>query len=753
VSPLSRWKIRVVGTVQGVGFRPFVARLARDLSLSGSVKNTSSAVEVEIEGSLANLVHFRKRLEADAPAAATLEHVDVEEAPVRGTSGFRIDASEWRPSPGAALPADLAICADCCREMDDPVDRRYRYAFLNCTACGPRYTIVDGLPYDRPKTAMRNFTLCAACQSDYNDPEDRRYHAEPIACPACGPRLEFLDGPNSQHTLALEAAVEQIVAGRILAIRGIGGFHLACNARDPQAVQELRQRKARGTQPFALMVRDVAAAREFVIVGEQEAALLRSSPAPIVLLPKIPACPLGESLAPGNGYLGVMLAYSPLHRLLLSTNSGLDALVMTSGNRHGEPIVADTQQAREQLASLADAFLSHNREILAACDDSVVRLFRGRPLAIRRARGYAPLFLNLPEEAPPAVAAGADLKSALGLSQGRRAIIGPHLGDMENLETLAAFEKNLLHLTRLYSIHPQMVFHDAHPDYFSTQWALRQAAANGWTPVAIQHHRAHAAAVLAEYQIPADERVLAIVFDGTGYGDDGAIWGGEFFLGPLAELRRCFHLPYVKLPGGDACARIPALAAIAHLHAFGLDWHNTAAAQALTPQQVQIVSQQLAQNWQCHESSSMGRLFDAAASLLGIRHRISYEAQAAIEMEALAERHHAEEAYGAAPWDLSGLWQEMLQDAHAPQERRANAFIGSIAAWSAQTALRLIADFPQTPVVLCGGVFQNLMLLDRLSRALEAEGIRVLVPRYLPPNDAALALGQIYLGTQICTKK
>jgi hydrogenase maturation protein HypF len=704
----TRRRIRIVGIVQGVGFRPFVARLAAELALSGSVRNTSSAVVIEVEGDATRVEEFLRRLETQAPPAATIEHLESEQLLTQGAAGFHIEASETTDDCSVGLPPDLAICRDCMREMDDPQDRRYRYAFLNCTLCGPRYTIVEGLPYDRDKTAMKRFPLCAACQAEYENPADRRYHAQPIACPQCGPRLENF-----------EAAIAALKNGEVVAVRGVGGFHLACDARNAQAVAQLRRQKARGNQPFALMLRDLATVAEFVHLDAQAEKLLQSPAAPIVLLPKRQP---ESSIAPGNGYLGVMLPYSPLHRLLFQE---FDALVMTSANRHGEPIVT------EDASEFARVCITHNRPIVAACDDSVVRLYRGRALAIRRARGYAPLTLKLPIASEPALAVGAELKAALCLAEGQRAYVSPHLGDMENLETIQAFEKTLAHLSALYRIAPQVVIHDAHTGYLSTDWAQRC----GLPCVAVQHHKAHVAAVLAEYGILPDVNVVAAVFDGTGYGEDGAIWGGEFFAGALCELERVAHLPYVALPGGDASARRPALAAFAHLKAAGLDWVDG----PLTPAEMAVLRKGI----HTYQSSSMGRLFDAASSLLGIRHRIDYEAQAAIELEALACGEPI--AYEAAPWDLRGLWLALTGDPSSVGERSMR-FHATISRWTCETLLRVCSERCTAIVVLCGGVFQNVLLLEMVSAHLEQQGLQVLVPRYLPPNDGGLALGQIYLA-------
>ncbi len=704
----TRRRIRVVGIVQGVGFRPFVARLAEALELSGSVRNTSSAVVIEVEGDSVRVDEFLRRLETEVPPAATIEHLESEQLPAQEVAGFHIAASERTDDCSVGLPPDLAICRACIGEMDDPLDRRYRYAFLNCTLCGPRYTIVEALPYDRANTGMKRFRLCAECQAEYENPADRRYHAQPIACPRCGPQLENW-----------EAGIATLKNGEVVAVRGLGGFHLACDARNPQAVAQLRQQKARGNQPFALMLRDLTIVAEFVKLDAQAEKLLQSAAAPIVLLPKRQP---EESIAPGNGYLGVMLPYSPLHRLLFEE---FDALVMTSANRHGEPIVT------EDASEFARVCITHDRPIVAACDDSVIRLYRGRALAIRRARGYAPLTLKLPIAIEPALAVGAELKAAFAIAEQERVYVSPHLGDMANLETMLAFEKTLAHLSSLYRIAPKLVIHDAHPGYLSTDWAQRC----GLPCVAVQHHKAHVAAVLAEYGILPDVKVVAAVFDGTGYGEDGAIWGGEFFAGTLCELERVAHLPYVALPGGDASAKRPTLAAFAHLNAAGLDWADG-------PLRVAEMAV-LRKGIHTHQSSSMGRLFDAASSLLGIRHRIEYEAQAAIEMEALACGEPI--AYEAAPWDLRGLWLALIADRSVVGERSMR-FHATISRWTVATISRLCSERCTQRVVLSGGVFQNVLLLEMVSAHLEQQGLEVLVPRYLPPNDGGLALGQLYLA-------
>ncbi len=731
----------MLGIVQGVGFRPFVARLAGEFGLTGFVRNTTSAVIIEVEGSAAAIEAFASRLQRDAPPASTIEHVEREEiAPLEETA-FRIVESGNTGDFGVGLPPDLAMCADCRRELEDPSDRRYKYPFLNCTACGPRYSIVESLPYDRPRTTMRSFPMCADCEAEYHDAANRRYHAQPIACPVCGPRVRF-EPDDGLGLDAMERALNALSAGKIVAIRGLGGFHLACDARDVATVETLRRRKARGSQPFALMVRNLATAREFAVLNGQSEAILHSPASPIVLLPKAGETQVGETLAPGNGFLGIMLPYTPLHHLLLNGRLELNALVMTSGNRHGEPIASSNEAALQDLAELADAFLLHNRDIFAFCDDSVVRLYQGRPLAIRRSRGYSPLKVKMPVASQPALAAGADLKCALGLAEGTRAYVSPHIGDMENVPTLEAFEKVFRHLSDLHNIRPKLVIHDAHPGYLSTQWAKRFAKDNGLPSYAVQHHRAHAASVMAEYGVSPETRIVAAVFDGTGYGDDGAIWGGEFFCGAVGQLERCLHLPYVSLPGGDTSAKRPSVCAFAHLVAAGLGDSET----VLTVNERKIIRQQIEKNVNCHATSSMGRLFDAAVSMLGIRQQIEYEAQAAIEMEALAAKHEHNDSYHASNWVLKELWEELFADGRSSVAARGRRFIGTISRWTCETLQKLAGDEKTETIVLGGGVFQNILLLESVVGEMESHGLKVLVPRYLPPNDGGLALGQLYMA-------
>ena len=699
-----RQRIRVGGIVQGVGFRPFVSRLARTHDLGGFVLNDGGGVVVEVEGEARSLAAFAEALAAEAPAVARVVQVETEELAPLGEREFAI-----RPSEGGAattlIPPDLATCDDCLRELFDPGDRRYRYPFVNCTQCGPRFTIVERVPYDRGNTTMAAFPMCADCRREYEDPADRRFHAEPIACPACGPRL----------SMPLDEAVALLRRGKILAVKGLGGYHLACDAGSEGAVSTLRARKHREDKPFAVMT----AEPELVAEVDREAmALLRSRERPIVLLPRTryPSAPLARSVAPGNPWVGVMLPYTPLHHLLCADVGR--PLVMTSGNVSDEPIAIDDDEARKRLGAIADAFLAHDRRIHRRCEDSVVR----PELPVRRSRGFVPAALPLPA-APPLVATGAELKSTFCVARGGEAFPSAHLGDLTSEAAYRSFRADLELYLEMLGVRPEVVAHDLHPEYLSTKWALEQDVET----VGVQHHHAHAAACLAEHG--EDGPALALVFDGTGYGTDGTIWGGELLRCDLAAFERLAHLDPIPLPGGEAAIREPWRVAAACLHLAGLPvpWPRW-----------DFVAQSLKVN--APVSSGLGRLFDAVAAVLGVRDEISYEGQAAVELEQLAGDAEAD----PWPWRF-GDSLELVAQSHkllgdgVERERIAAGFHETVAAGAA-AACTEIAE-PRT-VVLSGGSFQNLRLLRSTQRRLEERGFRVLTHRRVPPNDAGISYGQ-----------
>ena len=701
---MERRQIRVSGVVQGVGFRPFVYSLARRHELGGFVLNDGEGVVVEVEGEPPELEAFAAALREEAPPLARVDGVAARTVAAIGQHEFAIRASA-ATGRSALIPPDVAICDDCLRELFDPNDRRYRYPFTNCTQCGPRFTIVRAVPYDRVNTTMAGFPLCAECAREYDDPHDRRFHAEPIACPACGPQL----------SLPLGEAVRLVREGAILAVKGLGGYHLACDARREDAVARLRARKHRDDKPFAVMT---ARPELLAELDETEAALLASSRRPIVLARRRAGSGLAAAVAPDTPWIGLMLPYTPLHHLLAADVTG--PLVLTSGNRSDEPIAFDDAEARERLAGIADEFLAHDRPIHRRCEDSVVRA----AFPVRRSRGFAPAALPLPVAAArPIVAAGAQLKSTFCVARSAEAFLSPHLGDLDSEGAYRAFLDDLALFLAMLDIRPEVIAHDLHPEYLATKWAREQES----ELVGVQHHHAHAAACLAEHGETGP--ALALVFDGTGYGTDGTLWGGELLRADLASFERVAHLEPVPLPGGEAAVREPWRVAAVHLERLALDVPF-----ARWP----VVRASLKVN--APLSSGMGRLFDAVAALLGVREAVTYEGQAAVELEHLAGATPAE----PYPWrfgDTSALVRMVAEDRAAgrPAAAIAAAFHETIAA-SAAGACSEAGD-PRT-VVLSGGSFQNLRLLASTRTRLEAAGFRVLVHRLVPPNDGGISYGQ-----------
>ncbi|MBA2475014.1 MAG: carbamoyltransferase HypF [Actinobacteria bacterium] len=706
-----RRRYRIVGVVQGVGFRPFVYGIARRHELAGFVLNDGDGVVIEVEGAEPALERFATALVDEAPALARVDSVEAGSLAPLGGRAFTIEASVSHGG-SALIPADVATCDECLRELFDPTDRRYRYPFVNCTQCGPRFTIVTGVPYDRGRTTMAGFPLCADCRSEYEDPADRRFHAEPIACPVCGPRL----------SLPLEEAVALLEDGAILAVKGLGGYHLACDAADEEAVARLRARKHREEKPFALMT---AEPEQLVHAGAEELALLRSRARPIVLARRRADAPVAPSVAPATPWLGVMLPYTPLHHLLLADFGG--ALVLTSGNRSDEPIAYEDDEARERLSAIADAFLAHDRPIHRRCEDSVVRA----EFPIRRSRGFVPAALPLPIEARrPLVAGGAELKSTFCVARGASAYLSPHLGDLDSELALRAFHADLALYLAMLGVEPAVVAHDLHPEYLATKWALEQEA----ELVPVQHHHAHAAACLAEHG--SEGPALALVFDGTGYGTDGTLWGGELLRCDLVSVERLAHLEPIPLPGGEAAIRQPWRTAAAYLER---------ARRPVPFERWGVVRQALAVN--APLSSGMGRLFDAVSALLGVREQVTYEGQAAIELEVLAGSTAAE----PYPWrfgDGAALVAAAHDDLAAgrPRAEIAAAFHETVAAGAAGACAE--AAEPRT-VVLSGGSFQNLRLLSSTRRRLEELGFRVLTHRLVPPNDAGISYGQAAIAAAV----
>src|SRR5689334_3556240 len=635
-----RLRVCVHGVVQGVGFRPFVYTCAAALGLSGSVRNDTSGAIVEVEGDPAEIDRFLARMRDRPPPLAVIESVDTQDIPPVGGTGFTITDTSRSDGGRTLVSPDVAMCADCAAEQHDPSNRRYRHAFVNCTNCGPRFTIIAGLPYDRRATTMAAFAMCAECAREYTDPADRRFHAQPVCCPACGPTLRYRDGDGrlTDRDDALPRARGLLRDGGILAVKGIGGYHLACDANDEQAVAELRRRKRRGDKPFAVMVPDLPTARAIAEVDDVSARLVAGPQRPIVLVPRRRDARIADAVAPRNPDLGVMLAYTPLHTLLFGLPGdpeGPPVLVMTSGNLGGEPICFTDDDALERLSHLADGWLMHDREILVPCDDSVVRMVDGFELPIRRSRGYAPLPIALPVPVPPTVAVRADLKNTMAVADGKYAWLSQHIGDMDDLATLSAFDAAQQHLQELTAVEPEVLVADAHPLYRSTGWAHRNA---GGRPVrTVQHHHAHIAAVMAEHGLDGSQQVLGFAFDGTGYGSDGAVWGGEVLLANYKGYQRLAQLSYVPLAGGDVSVLRPYRMALAHLWAAGIAWEPDLPPVAACPVgERRVLRRQLETGIGCVSTSSMGRLFDAVSALAGVRQVVAYEAQAAIELEGLA---------------------------------------------------------------------------------------------------------------------
>ncbi len=807
-STIQRRRIIVQGIVQGVGFRPFVYGQALRRRLVGFVLNDSQGVTIEVEGSVESLEGFQQALREQAPPLARIDSIATQLMPLCHENGFSITHSQKGSERQALISPDSATCEDCLRELFDPADRRYRYPFINCTNCGPRFTIVQDVPYDREKTTMQFFSMCPACQSEYDDPLNRRFHAQPNACPTCGPQVrmvnwaddidDWTDGndegrrkrplpssppppPLQDMSDSITTAAQQLAQGAILAIKGLGGYHLACDALNMEVVQQLRARKHREAKPFALMVPDIATARLLCEVNDAEAVLLQSRRRPIVLLEQRAHCPVAPGVAPSCNSLGLMLPYTPLHHVLLrdfasAIEAGRPAaLVMTSGNLSDEPIAYRDEDALQRLATIAGAMLTHNRAIHMRCDDSVARIVASGEQFFRRSRGYAPEPIALSADLPAQLlACGGHLKNTFCLGKGRQAFISSHIGDLENVETLISFREGIEHYQRLFDIYPQAIAYDLHPEYLATKYALD---ADIPQKIGVQHHHAHIASVLAEHGLSGP--VIGIAADGTGFGIDGAVWGCEILAADLTDFERLAHLTYIPLPGGERAVRQPWRMAAAYLAAaYGDAFLNLDIpfVRQLDRSKWHTLSQMIARGINCPQTSSLGRLFDAIAALIGLRGEVLYEGQAAIELETLAvgtrciasapandETHNngpqlypfAIQRQGvgeskSATLDVSPMIRAIVSDVQQglPPSHIASRFHRTIAELLAAAACEARERTQLNSVALSGGVFQNRLLLETLIARLEEKGFQVYINRLVPPNDGGLSLGQLAVAAE-----
>ena len=759
-SGIVRLKIRVSGIVQGVGFRPFIYRLAEARGLAGYVLNDPGGVEMEVEGRLDRVSEFLPAIATEKPPQARVDTLSAHFVDTRGESGFLIRESEASSERTVLISPEIATCDDCLREVTDPSDRRYRYPFTNCTNCGPRYTIIADIPYDRRNTTMEVFKMCPECQAEYEDPTDRRFHAEPNACWACGPRVELKDGSGSpvECENAIEAAVRLLGQGRIIAVKGLGGFHLAVDATDDGAVRLLRERKQREEKPLAVMARDMDAVRKFALVCPEEERALTSSARPIVLLKKRPGCLIAEAVAPGNRSIGVMLPYTPVHHLLLQ--GGFAALVMTSGNISDEPIAVDIEDALSRLGTITDYYLDHNRDILSRCDDSVVRVIDGDTLFARRSRGYVPLPLDLDTDTACILACGAHLKNTVAVTRRSQVFVSQHVGDLENLAAYDFFKTSVTRLAKIVDVEPAVAVHDLHPDYLSTKYALDLPVE---TKIGVQHHHAHIASCLGEVGIEGP--VIGFALDGTGYGPDGTIWGCETLIATRHSYERAAHLESVGMPGGEKAVREPWRMALAHVHnAFGGAPEGIDLARLLGrgEKEIAVVRSMLEQGLNCPVTSSCGRLFDAVSAMCGIRDRVSYEGQAAIELE-MAVREGIAEAYTVEIEETGGrlimspkaMIREVVHDLLSGIDTGVVAarFHNWLAACLVEIASRLKAKHSINTVALSGGCFQNEILLKRFKGLLKDQGFEVIVNRLVPTNDGGISFGQVVVASAVLERQ
>lgn len=749
--------IKITGIVQGVGFRPFIFNLAEKYGLTGWVRNSSSGVEVTVNGPDPSIDSFVKEIPIYAPPLARIDSIKTEIIQPENFTAFTILESLEESGNFVPISPDMSICPDCERELFDPKDPRYRYPFINCTNCGPRFSIIKDIPYDRPKTTMAGFALCEDCRREYEDPRDRRFHAQPVACPVCGPQVWFES--NGQRLSEKETAIHEsrawLRAGKIIAVKGLGGFHLACDAANAVAVDLLRSRKKRSDKPFALMAFSIEIIRKYCEVTISEEDLLTSPQHPIVLLQKKRGVDLPKGIAPGQTTLGFMLPYTPLHLLLLEPEPGYpEVFVMTSGNLSEEPVAFIDDEAIRRLSGITDGFLMNDRPIHMRVDDSVVRVFEDQLYPIRRSRGYAPRSIALPTVVPQTLACGAELKNTFCLTRESQAFLSHHIGDLENYETLNSFETGIEHFKNLFRINPEVIVADLHPDYLSSKYAIESSETFGLPLIRVQHHHAHLAACLADNGWNSDESVIGLTYDGTGLGLDNAIWGGEVLIGNYGAFTRRFHLSEAPLPGGDAAIRHPARIALAYLLACGLEYPDSLSpATTLCYEERTVLRSQIEHKINTPLTTSMGRLFDAVSALIGVRQTATYEGQAAIELENICDPTVLD-AY-SIPFEnntvlIKPLLEQIIRDwtENIPQSTISTRFHNGLAHLSVELCKQIRNETSIKTVALSGGVWQNITLLTKTLALLRQEGFHPLIHRQVPANDGGISLGQVMIANQ-----
>ncbi|MDO8885629.1 carbamoyltransferase HypF [Candidatus Oleimmundimicrobium sp.] len=763
VTTIQRARLLIKGVVQGVGFRPFIYQLAHDFSLNGWVLNSSKGVVIEVEGITEDVNGFIKEIEIKPPPLALIESLECEVLPPAGYESFIIKSSLQEDEKFLLISPDISICDDCLRELFDPKDGRYRYPFINCTNCGPRFTIIEDIPYDREKTTMKKFKMCERCQKEYDDPANRRFHAQPNACADCGPKLTLVRsrelGVGSEEINSddlVKGTITLLKKGRIVAIKGLGGFHLACDAENDEAISRLRERKRRFGKPLAVMMSDIDTVKKFCFVNEKEEKLLLSYRRPIVLLKMFPSSTISDLVAPNNNYLGVMLPYTPLHYLILKESNMV--LVMTSGNLSEEPIAFENDEAMERLGDIADYFLLHDRDVYSRYDDSVARVSDGKEVMIRRARGYAPLPIHLPFESKEILACGPELKNTFCLTKGKHAFISQHIGDMENQDTLEHFEQTLALYKRLFRIEPKIIAYDLHPEYLSTKFAK---SLEGMKLIGVQHHHAHIVSCMVENGI--EDKVIGVSFDGTGYGTDGTIWGGEFLVADWKSFERYAHLRYVPMPGGEGAIKKPYRMALGYLYSFfggKIEELDIDFLKGLDEVELKNIRIQIEKDLNSPMTSSCGRFFDAVSALVGVCDVVDYEGQAAIELEMVAqadvdERYDFKLEENSRKTQLSSLIVDTkpiimgviddLKIGLSNSEISAK-FHNTVAAFVIAVCNKLREEKGINKVVLSGGVFQNLFLSNKLMRELRDKGFKVYFQRKVPCNDGGISLGQAVIA-------